>query len=95
MSAITRHDLQDLRRRVLLDCRGVDYGDIGGVEAMTGVALILDGLLAKLDGRPYIDGAGYRHPGDDGSWPEEPDENDYANPRADDFDPRAAQKAGH
>ena len=26
---------------------------------------------------------------------EPPDENDYANPMADDFDPRAAQEAGH
>ena len=68
---ITRHDLQDLRRRVLLDQRAVDYGDLSGVEVLAGVAAILDGLIDKADGKGFIAANGYRYPGLDGSYPEE------------------------
>ena len=70
---VTRHDLQDLRRRLLLDQRAVDYGDLSGVEVLAGAITILDGLIDKADGKGFIAASGYRYPGLDGSYPEEVD----------------------
>lgn len=70
---ITRHDLQDLRRRVLLDRRGVYEGDFDGADILDGVIAHLDNLLDKQAGRGFIAASGYRYPGLDGSYPEEVD----------------------
>ena len=73
MTAITKHDLQDFRRRVLLDRRAVADGDLDGADILEGVTDMLENLLAKLDGRAYVSANGMRQMGEDGSWPEEPD----------------------
>ncbi len=73
MTAITKHDLQDLRRRVALDCRDVESGMLDGADILGGVSTMLTNLLLKLDGKGYIRADGYRLPGDDGSWPVEED----------------------
>lgn len=71
MTAITRHDLQDLRRRLLLDRRAVEEGQLDGPDILTGAIETLEQWLHKVDGHGWIDGAGYRHEGEDGSWPQE------------------------
>lgn len=70
---ITLHDLQDLRRRVLMDCRGVEDGALSGSDVLIGVVHIIDGLIDKQAGRGFIAASGYRYPGLDGSYPEEMD----------------------
>lgn len=71
MTPITRHDLQDLRRRVVIDQRAVEGGALDGADILQGVIDMTTQLLQKLDGKGYIAGNGYRHPGEDGSYPDE------------------------
>lgn len=61
MSAITAHDLQDLRRRVLVDQRAVEEADLDGSEVLTGVIEVVEALLDKLNGKPYVSADGRRH----------------------------------
>lgn len=69
--SITRHDLQDFRRRVALDRRAVYDGELDGADILEGVCDMLTNLLLKLDGKGYVAANGYRHPGVDGTFPEE------------------------
>ena len=73
MTAITRHDLQDLRRRLLLDRRAVEEGQLDGPDILTGAIEQLTQLLNKLDGRmcdPETCPAG-THDDENGDWPNE------------------------
>jgi len=56
-----------------MDRQSVEFGDLDGLDVLEGVIDSITQLLAKIDGKGWINGYGYRFPGDDGSWPEEID----------------------
>lgn len=62
---VTLHDLQDLRRRVLLDRRSVEEGYLDGADVLTGVIEHLDHLIAKKREEPPC---GWRDALNDINW---------------------------
>lgn len=52
MRPLTLHDLEDLRRRVRVDRRQVEEGQLDGLEVLDGVVEHLDMLIGRV--RPFI-----------------------------------------